>query len=798
MSTTERYICVHGHFYQPPRENAWLERVELQESAHPHHDWNARIERECYGPNATARILDDDERVARIVNNYASISFNFGPTLLSWLERHTPQTYQAILDADRRSAERFSGHGSAMAQVYSHPILPLCNPRDRRTQVRWGIRDFEHRFGRLPEGMWLPETAVDLASLDMLAEYGIRFTVLAPHQAHSVRPLSGGRWRGVDGDKIDTRRPWSVRLPSGREIAVFFYDGALARGVAFERLLSRGHGFADRLLSAFDDEQPGPQLVHLATDGESYGHHHLFGEMALAWALDAVERDAGARLTNYGEFLARHPPDGEARIHENTAWSCAHGLGRWSRDCGCHTGGNDDWNQRWREPLRAALDGLRDDVAPRFEKRGKAWFADPWAARDDYIDVVLDRSPANVDRFLRVHGFTSAEPSERIDALRCLELQRHAQLMYTSCGWFFDEISGIEPRQVLQYAGRVVELARQLFPGFDDQPFLETLSRARSNHPAEGSAREIYERVVIAEEADAVRVVANVAAGLLFDATLPEPPAFETRHDDPAVLEQGDIRVLTVRVQVTSRISGEQADLAVAGMHAPKYDLIGVITPYPGDEKWQGIRTALDDAFGARRPGEVRDILHALMGEENFSIDTLFRDEQSAVLDRILESTLLDVEHVYRRLHERHAPWMRRFAGLGAPPPPALRVASEWVLHSQLRKEFNQPTLRPLRIEELLEEARAEAIRLDGPSLGFAAGAALTRMARRLIEGNAGSADDAVETLLQSIAAVRRLPFPTDLREVENLVYEAPASAAIDRLADALGLAPEARKVTGS
>ncbi|HEY2321618.1 MAG TPA: glycoside hydrolase, partial [Thermoanaerobaculia bacterium] len=320
-----RFIAVHGHFYQPPRENPWLEAVETQDTAHPYHDWNERITFECYAPNASARILDDSDRILRIVNNYATMSFNFGPTLLSWLEVHAPETYAAIIDADRASRARFSGHGSAIAQAYNHIIMPLANARDRRTQVQWGIRDFEHRFGRKPEGMWLPETAVDTDTLEVLAAAGIRFTILEPGQAREAG--------------IDPTMAYRCNLPSGRSIAIFFYDGPISRAVAFENLLARGEFLANRLAGAFDPSRTHDQLVNIATDGETYGHHHRYGDMALAYALHYIEERELATLTNYGEYLEKHPPVHEVEIRENTAWSCAHGVERWRSDCGCSTGG---------------------------------------------------------------------------------------------------------------------------------------------------------------------------------------------------------------------------------------------------------------------------------------------------------------------------------------------------------------------------------------------------------------------------------------------------------------------------
>ncbi|HBL29498.1 MAG TPA: hypothetical protein DD490_21910 [Acidobacteria bacterium] len=476
-----RHVCIHGHFYQPPRENPWREEIEVQESAHPYRDWNERITAECYAPNAAAQILDGEHRVARIVNNYARISFNFGPTLLAWLETHHPAVYGALLAADRESRERFSGHGSALMQPYNHIILPLANRRDKQTQVAWGVADFAHRFGRRPEGAWLPETAVDLESLELLVDQGIRFTILEPGQAQGA---------------VDTTLPAEVLLPSGRTIAVFFYDGRTSRAVAFEGLLSSGERFAEHLLSSVPGEPNRPRLAHIATDGETYGHHHRFGEMALAYALQYIEEQRLARLTNYGEFLALHPPRERVEIHEGTAWSCAHGVGRWHRDCGCHTGGRPGWNQAWREPLRAALDDLRDVLAPRFEREAARIFRDPWAARDDYVAVLLDRTPAGVAAFFDRQAAGQPQGLDRVRALHLLEMQRQALLMYTSCGWFFSDLSGIETIQVLSYAGRAVQLAEQLFHEEIEERFLRRLDASRSNLPEHGTGRDLFRRHV--------------------------------------------------------------------------------------------------------------------------------------------------------------------------------------------------------------------------------------------------------------------------------------------------------------
>ena len=471
-------LIIHGHFYQPPRENPWTGEVEAEPNAAPYHDWNERIYAECYAPNAS-------------VNNYARISFNFGPTLLSWLERHHPDTYQHILTADRESAAQRGGHGNAIAQAYGHAILPLCNERDRLTQVVWGIADFRFRFGREPEALWLPETAANDATLALLVEQGLRYVILAPEQAKRVRVDS--EWVDVSGGKVDTTRAYRFEHPggSGRSIAVFFYDGSLARAIAFEKALTSSRGLVERFVHA---AQRG-DLVNVATDGETYGHHFKFGDLGLAHALGVEARQAGFWITNYGEYLDRKSAESVVEIEngpagEGSSWSCAHGVSRWARDCGCHTGGEAGWNQAWRDPLRVALNFLRDDAALKFEANGL--LRDPWAARNDYVSVLLD--PQAKEDFLARHAVGTLNEAERVRVFQLLEMQRSALLMFTSCGWFFSDLAGIETIHVLRHAARVIGLQEQL--GFDvpRKQFLELLANAKSNRPDKGNGADIFVR----------------------------------------------------------------------------------------------------------------------------------------------------------------------------------------------------------------------------------------------------------------------------------------------------------------
>ncbi len=605
----DHFLCIHCHFYQPPRENPWLEAVELQDSAYPYHDWNERITAECYAPNSASRILDADNRIKKIVNNYARISFNFGPTLLSWLEENAPETYQAILDADRESQKAFSGHGSAIAQAYNHIILPLANRRDKCTQVVWGIRDFEHRFGRHPEGMWLPETAADIETLDVLAELGIKYTILAPHQARQVRRIGGTRYSNVEGARIDPTRAYIMRLPSGRTINLFFYDGPISRAVAFEGLLSNGETFSQRLVSGFSDQRDWPQLMHISTDGETYGHHHPHGDMALAYALDYIESRGLAKITNYGEYLEKFPATHEVQIVEKTSWSCVHGVERWRSDCGCNSGMNPGWRQHWREPLRNALDSLRDSLAEPYQQAASEYLKDPGAARDDYINVVLDRSLDNIDLFLARHLARPINQSEKVRVLMLLEMQRHLMLMYTSCGWFFDELSGIETVQVIEYAGRAIQLAQELFGDHTEENFLAKLSEAKSNVTTYGNGADIYERWVKPAILDLYKVAAHYTISSIFGHNGDQRSiyCYGIRLHDSHRQEAGRARLALGHAEICSKITLESADVTFGVVHFGDHNVNAGVRAFQGEEAYQETVRDVTDAFvRADMPESIR------------------------------------------------------------------------------------------------------------------------------------------------------------------------------------------------
>ncbi len=710
MSRSNKYVCIHGHFYQPPRENAWLETVEQQETAHPYHDWNTRINHECYAPNAAARILDEEGWITKIRNNYNRISWNFGPTLLSWMEENDPDAYSLLLKADKRSQELFGGHGSAMAQVHSHLIMPLCNARDKVTQVTWGIRDFEHRFKRYPEGIWLAETAVNTETLEVLAAHGIQFTVLAPRQAKAVRkiPATGEKsnaWHSVDAESIDTRRPYWCLLPSGRRIALFFYHGRIAQEVAFNGLLNSGKLFSDRITSIFDHSDT-PQLAHIATDGESYGHHHRYGEMALADCLNYVENTGLATITNYGQFLELHPPDWEVQIHENSSWSCVHGVERWRADCGCNSG-KPGWHQRWRKPLRDTLDWLRDQLSPIFERDGARLLRDPWAARNDYIEVMLNRSEANVQAFLKKHARRELSLLEKVAVLRLLESQRFAILMYTSCGWFFDEISGIETNQILQYALRAMDYTLDVC-GQDFYPeFNRRLAEAPSNVLTNGA--ESFLKNVVPTRVTLERVAMHFAVASLFE---DHPEGLDLFNYTASVeffekIEAGTPKFAAGRLRIRSRLSHAERTFCFAVLYMGQQHIIGNISGEMLRSQFEEMFTRTSKGFRAANMGEVIGALQEYFGPEKFTLSSLFADEKIEIIRSITEASLEGAESTFRNVFNDNYQLITGIEEAKMPLPPTWHNIATYVLNADLLHFFeNEEAADPRTLRRIAADLK--------------------------------------------------------------------------------------------
>ncbi len=769
----KRYICVHGHFYQPPRENAWLEKIEYQDSAKPYHDWNERITQECYAPNGVSRILNDENKIVDIVNNYARMSFNFGPTLLSWLETYRPKTYKSILEADKKSMEYFGGHGSAMAQVYNHIIMPLANQRDKETQVIWGLKDFESRFNRKAEGMWLAETAVDLATLEVLVDHGVKYTVLAPRQANQFRSFNSNSWQLG----IDSKQPYICQLPSGKNITLFFYDGERSQAVAFKGLLKDGREFANYLVDGFDSRSEN-QLLHIATDGESYGHHHRYGDMALAFCMRHIETNNLAQITNYGQYMELNPPKHEVEIYENSSWSCVHGVERWRSNCGCNTGGRPDWNQEWRKPLRDSLDWLRDEISTVFETELENYHPDPWKIRNLYIDVILQRTPANVDKFLMDH-FGKLGPAERTHVMRLLEMQRQELLMYTSCGWFFDELSGIETIQILQYACRAIQLAESESDRTLKDGFKNRLAAAHSNLPAYGNGAQVFEKHVVPSQLTLTQIGMHYAVSSLFADDPDEITVFnyncKSTHFRRIV--QGTHRLAVGRTHVDSRVTLSKKDFSYVVIYIGQHHLIGkAFENIPLDE-YETYVDRVINSFSDSNLSEVLELFKVYPEQRSFSFFDMFKDEQIKMLNSILVKGEELASSSYKKINDRNYNIINVMRSTQLQPPKLLVKNLEIVLDLELRALFDVhlPKVDILELRRVVRDFKRWDFRIDHTELNFICANKLNEILKELeplSNGTANESLEAIENMQSALELLSKVGIYPELNDVQDAIFK--------------------------
>ncbi len=745
---TDRAVCIHGHFYQPPREDPWLEQVALQPTAAPFLDWNERVTAECYRPFTAARLLAPDGRIESIFNLYSRVSFNIGPTLFAWLERHAPDVCAAVLEADAASLTR-CGHGAAIAQGYHHAILPLADSRDLETEIAWGVRDFEARFGRSPEGFWLPEMGVDVPTLEALARHGVRFTVLAPHQAARVRE-PGGDWHVVDPLSLDLTRPYACPLPSGRSVAVFFYNAGVAHELAFGDLLSNGDRFAARLLGGFNPDGR-DQIVSVALDGETFGHHQKFGEMGLARALQDLDGRPDLRVTVYGEYLERHPPVLEVSVREKTSWSCAHGVARWRTDCGCATGLHPGWSQEWRSPLRAGLEVLRDTLRPAFEAEGAALFQDPWEARSAYVDLVRDLSHTAREAFFARHAARPLTPDEERRALLHLELQRHLLMSFTSCGWFFDDIAGLEPVQVLRYAARACQIARTLGLPDPEPALVEVLGAARGNTPQAPDGGAVWREQVAPFVLDWPRLAAHVAVETLW-------------ARGPCAFQEGPYAVVCERCDRETagrhRFAAGAATITAVRTGEFRAFSFGVLIGRDGT-----VRVGIGDAPGPSCPSP--DDLERAFPEHFYPPEALSRRERRTLYDRLMRVDTDEAAAAAEGCAGDRRPLLGALGTLGLVPPPGFAAPVALALEAEL--------IEGLAVDRPdtpgLAAAATELARLPGlydvPRLARALESTLVRLL-----GQARAefpAVDALQACTGTLDALRPLALEPDLWRLQNL-----------------------------
>ena len=785
------------------------------------------------------------------------MSFNFGPTLLSWLNDFAPRTYRMIQDADKASAARYySGHGSALAQVYNHIILPLANERDARTQIRWGIADFEHRFGRKPEGMWLAETAVNRTTLDLLAQEGITFTVLAPHQCARVRRLQksvilsdaarsaakskdpeGSQaataalpfstteppaetpawnpiWSETSNASVDPTQPYRVHLDEGRSINVFFYDGPGSRAIAFEGLLNDGENFARRLLGGLHADKPDtePQLAHVATDGESYGHHHKHGEMALSYALHYIEQNNLAKLTNYGEYLARFPPTWEAEVVDNSSWSCVHGVERWRSDCGCN-GGRAGWNQQWRGPLREAFDLLRDRTSLHSLNQLRHLYSKtsgPLATPTSTSCSIAPPSPSTASS-----PRTPPAPSHPRNASPSSS-SSNSSATPSSCTPPAAGSSTTSPAS-RQCRSSPTPAASSSSPRSSSAKKAQPSSPPSStSSPAPGPTPPTSPTAPTSTAASSPtpastskNVGAHYAISSIFrnykeQSAFPTDTALNpladsgqifcfdvTRHSYD-ILTSGRGRFAFGIASLKSRITEETEDICFAVLHLGDQNLSAAVkrfnpapstnvSPRPINGSGEtpvfeappnsndGL-TALDpttwatftaDARAAVRradlPGLIR-LIDNYFGGTLYSLTSLFADEQQRILKTILDQTLAQVEGALMRIYEEHATLLDYLGESNIPAPPALAVTAGFALNAGIRRALESDSFDSAELDRLLRRAELDHIQLDKPLLSFTAD---RRMKRAMVRLEATRGPDALPTLTETLdlaEALRQLP----------------------------------------
>jgi alpha-amylase/alpha-mannosidase (GH57 family) len=789
----DAFVAIHGHFYQPPRENPWFEAVETEESAFPFHDWNERIALECYRPNAYARLLDEKGKILEIINNYSSMSFNFGPTLLPWLEKNFPSVYQRILEGDREGLRKF-GYGNAIAQVYDHLIMPLANGRDQETEVLWGVADFEKRFHRKPEAMWLPETAVDSSTLRVLVKYGMRYLILSPFQALRIRPFGGKKWTDVPQGRIDSTQPYRcyIKDASGKRlldqfINIFFYNGIISKEIAFGDLLKDGNAFSNRFIQFCQESKGKPQLVHIATDGETYGHHKKFGEMALAYALDKGFPTRGLEVINYGAFLKRFPPVYEVEIDEGprgegTSWSCAHGVGRWKEDCGCSTGGKPGWNQKWRKPLREALDLLRDELSLVFEREGERIFQAAWEARNRYIEVILDRSPERMKNFFERYGFKDLNEKEKVKGLKLLEMQRHALQMYTSCGWFFADLAGLETVLILQHAARAIQLAEELTGQEIEKKFIQHLSQAKSNLPEMGSGDQVYQSLVKPRGVTPEKVVNHFAISSLFDGGDGEKKIFSYRvkkMDYDKVEKNGDLLV-TGQVEVTSEVIPESKEF-LFGLISSKRE---VFRNWVSEKKEDlDFDTLKEKGLGSFVKGETEmtGVLTSLLGNQTFTIQDTFKEERQTIFKKLIQKEFDEHCQIYADLFDRTKQIVEALSREGLEIPYEIRVAAEVTLSNRLFLEINElkrdfkATIGRGEIDRMIEGAREHGYLLKKEkSLPVLKEILEEKMGtlQKGKESDLSRQEEQIEELMTLLDSTKKWDFVLPLEEAQNLMKE--------------------------
>jgi len=683
-----KYAIVHGHFYQPPRENPWTGEIERQVSASPFHNWNERITAECYTPNTASRVLNETNLINEIVNNFQYFSFNFGPTLIQWIEKYTPQTYKNILEADKISAGIQNGHGNSIAQVYNHTILPLATDDDKRTQIEWGIKDFVFRFGRYPEGIWLAETAIDSATARILMEYKLKYIILSPHQAQRIRLFKSKSWIDVSSGNIDTRVPYRIYYKNekghtvqDKYIDVFFYNAGLSTAVGFEHLLTDSVRFADKIHGAFDSWSAASQAAIIATDGESYGHHEKNGDMCFSSFVSREILSRPFKLVNFGHFLEIMPPTFEVELKpgpngEGTAWSCMHGVGRWARDCGCSEGGHYGWNQRWRTTFRESLDYLRNEAEKIYKDNLGKYVCDLKKMRNDYMDVLLD--PSKKYDFLRKHLKDYNYPQDKTKIFKLLEAQFYCQLSFTSCGWFFADISRLEPTQNMKYAARAIEILSEFTRTDIESKFLNILDKAHSNITDFGSGKDIYNRFIKPCAYKIETIIANYAIeNFILDEVRDRNIFFYTAKSSEYKIKNGEkIPLYKGKVKLINSKTDEEYDYLYY-LFVPSYREIKCYILDPD------IKIEFAD-----NTDQIEKQISNLTNNNYFGLKNLICDNREHLIQLALKEELQKLEKTFKNIYHKNVDILETLTKYDLPLPNVLKEICSFALTTEFNKKI--------------------------------------------------------------------------------------------------------------
>jgi alpha-amylase/alpha-mannosidase (GH57 family) len=730
-------ICIHGHFYQPPRENPWLDTIELQDTAHPYHNWNEKISAECYSQNSFSRILNEEKKIRKVLNNYSYISFNIGPTLINWLRKNDFETYQAIIDADKISRSRFSGHGSAIAQAYNHIIMPLANRNDKITQVKWGIADFVFHFDRYPEGMWLPETAVDIETLEILAENNIKFTILAPHQVHAIKQIQAEQWQVKKSHDVDVTRTYLCKLPSGNHIHIFIYNGAISHAVGFGTLLNDGKAFAERLVEAGSGGGHRPKLVSIATDGETFGHHHRFGDMALAFALNYIYEKDLANLTIYGEYLEKYPAEYEIQIHEFTSWSCPHGVKRWFTDCGCNFGIQPGWNQKWRLPLRTSLDWLRDQINQYLEIHFSSNFKDFWRARNDYALVMLNRQDFVIQSFLNQQLNIDREKTDYTFFIKLMELQRLMMLMYTSCGWFFDDIGNIESVQVLRYAVKTLEIFENVSGQNIRNEFYNRISEAVSNLPDKKNALYLIENKILPGRVDVFRAGIHFAISLFYYGSLEKVEKFHysVKKDYSEKITLSGLVVLIGRFNIKDTVTLEPVTFQFIALEKSSFNVQTYATISMSSTEFDNVIKKIKKMIADSEYDQIPACVAGYF-KKPYSLNHLFKDEQTKIAQLKLNQALNELARSRNSIFFRNLKTITFLSRNKVNLPIQIVSMMSGVFTKKILEVFNSEKINTKILEKYLKKAEKLSVILYVDEIEFTASGKIYQLMNEVLRIN--------------------------------------------------------------